>query len=105
MDRHRYLELITSALFDVPIYTTYGRLIADRKFEPAGFAAPLGSKDIHLALDASDDLRVPMPVGGLLRDRFLRLLAHGGEQLDWSAIGELPAEDAGIVDGGRSAAP
>jgi hypothetical protein len=32
-----------------------------------------------------------------LRDRFLTLMAHGGEQLDWSAIGRLPAVDAGIV--------
>jgi hypothetical protein len=38
--------------------------------------------------------RVPMPVGSLLRDRFLTLLARGGEHLDWSAIGRLPAADA-----------
>jgi hypothetical protein len=33
----------------------------------------------------------------LLRDRFLTLMAHGGERLDWSAIGALPAQDAGLV--------
>jgi hypothetical protein len=37
-----------------------------------------------------------MPLASLLRDRFLTLLARGGEQLDWSAIGRLPALDAGI---------
>ena len=36
-----------------------------------------------------------MPLASLLNDRFLRLLASGGEQLDWSAIGELAARDAG----------
>jgi len=39
---------------------------------------------------------VPMPVANLLNDRFQRLIAQGGEKLDWSAIGELAAEDAGL---------
>jgi hypothetical protein len=37
-----------------------------------------------------------MPIASLLRDRFLTLLARGGDQLDWSAIGKLPAADAGL---------
>jgi hypothetical protein len=36
-----------------------------------------------------------MPLASLLHDRFLTLLAQGGEQLDWSAIGQLAAKDAG----------
>jgi 3-hydroxyisobutyrate dehydrogenase-like beta-hydroxyacid dehydrogenase len=92
----RYLEILTATLFDAPIYKTYGQLIATGRFEPAGFAAPLGQKDIRLALAAAEDLRVPMPIASLLRDRFLTLLAHGGDQLDWSAIGKLPAADAGL---------
>ena len=96
VDRRRYLEILTSTLFNAPIYKTYGRLIADGAFEPAGFAAPLGFKDIRLALAAADDLRVPMPLASLLRDRFLTLLAHGGDKLDWSAIGQLAAKDAAV---------
>jgi 3-hydroxyisobutyrate dehydrogenase-like beta-hydroxyacid dehydrogenase len=95
VDRRQYLEILTSTLFDAPVYRTYGALIADRKFEPAGFAAPLGQKDIRLALAAAESLRVPMPLASLLRDRFLTLLAHGGDKLDWSAIGGLAARDAG----------
>jgi 3-hydroxyisobutyrate dehydrogenase-like beta-hydroxyacid dehydrogenase len=96
IDERRYLEILTSTLFDAPIYKTYGELIAARRFEPAGFAATLGQKDIRLVLAAAEDLRVPMPLASLLRDRFLTLLARGGEQLDWSAIGRLPALDAGM---------
>jgi 3-hydroxyisobutyrate dehydrogenase-like beta-hydroxyacid dehydrogenase len=96
IDERRYLEILTSTLFDAPIYRTYGELIAARRFEPAGFAATLGQKDIRLVLAAAEDLRVPMPLASLLRDRFLTLLARGGEQLDWSAIGRLPALDAGM---------
>ena len=95
IDRRQYLELLTSTLFTAPVYKTYGGLIAEEKFEPAGFAAPLGYKDIRLMLAAADRLRVPMPVASLLRDRFLTLLAQGGEALDWSGIGQLAAKDAG----------
>jgi len=93
--RTQYLDILTSTLFDARVYKTYGGLIADGKFEPAGFAAPLGHKDIRLTLAAAEDLRVPMPLASLLRDRFLTLLAHGGDKLDWSAIGQLAAKDAG----------
>jgi 3-hydroxyisobutyrate dehydrogenase-like beta-hydroxyacid dehydrogenase len=98
VNRKQYLDILTSTLFDAPVYKTYGGLISDGKFEPAGFAAPLGQKDIRLTLAAAEDLRVPMPLASLLRDRFLTLLAHGGDKLDWSAIGQLAAKDAG--DGG-----
>jgi 3-hydroxyisobutyrate dehydrogenase-like beta-hydroxyacid dehydrogenase len=97
VDRHAYLDLLTSTLFSAPVYKTYGGLIADRKFQPAGFTAPLGQKDIRLALAAGEALNVPLPLASLLRDRFLTLLAHGGEELDWSAIGALAAKDAGLV--------
>jgi|SRR5271163_1501797 len=96
VDRQAYLELLTATLFNAPVYKTYGRLIVDDKFEPAGFAALLGQKDIRLALAAADALSVPMPLAGLIRDRFLTLVALGGETLDWSAIGALAARDAGI---------
>jgi 3-hydroxyisobutyrate dehydrogenase-like beta-hydroxyacid dehydrogenase len=95
VDRERYLEILTSTLFGAPVYRTYGGLIARGQFEPAGFAAPLGQKDIRLTLAAAEALRVPMPLASLLRDRFLTLLAQGGDHLDWSAIGQLAARDAG----------
>jgi len=76
--------------------SVYGALIAGGRFEPADFAAPLGQKDIRLLLAAAENLGVAMPIASLLRDRFLTLMAHGGEHLDWSAIGGLAAKDAGV---------
>jgi 3-hydroxyisobutyrate dehydrogenase-like beta-hydroxyacid dehydrogenase len=96
VERHQYVDMLTSTLFDAPIYKTYGALIAGGKFEPAGFSAPLGAKDIRLALAAGEELRVPLPLANLLHDRFLTLLAHGGDKLDWSAIGALAGKDAGV---------
>jgi len=97
VDKRQYLEILTSTLFSAPVYKTYGDLIAQEKFEPAGFAVALGHKDIRLVLAAGEELRVPLPLANLLRDRFLNLLAHGGEALDWSAVGALAARDAGAV--------
>ncbi len=95
VNRGQFIDLLTSTIFSAPIYKIYGPLIAEQRFEPAGFAAPLGHKDIRLTLAAAETLRVPMPLASLLRDRFLTLFAHGGERLDWSAITRLAAEDAG----------
>jgi 3-hydroxyisobutyrate dehydrogenase-like beta-hydroxyacid dehydrogenase len=101
LDQQLYLDLLTSTLFDAPVYKTYGRLIVERRFEPAGFAAPLGQKDIRLTLAAAETLNVPLPLASLLRDRFLTLIARGGEALDWSAIGQLAAHDAGLAEKSR----
>src|SRR4051794_9864671 len=98
VDKQEYLDILTSTLFGAPIYKTYGALIAGEQFEPAGFAASLGQKDIRLVLAAAEELQVPMPVASLVRDRFLTLLARGGADLDWSAIGALAAWEAGAAD-------
>jgi len=96
LDQHQYVDFLTSTLFNAPVYKTYGGLIADRKFAPAGFAAPLGFKDNRLVLAAAETLRVPLPLASLIYNRFLTLLARGGEKLDWSAFSQLAAEDAGL---------
>ena len=95
VDKQEYLEILTSTLFGAPVYKTYGGLVARGEFEPAGFAAALGLKDVRLVLAAGEDLQVSLPIASLLRDRFLTLLANGGAHLDWSAIGSLAAWEAG----------
>lgn len=97
IDPHQYLDLMTSSIFNVPVYKNYGAMIAGRKFEPAGFAAHLGQKDTRLVLAAAEELKVPLPFADILRDRFLDLAAHGGGDLDWSAIGSLAAKNAAII--------
>ena len=95
IDPRQYVELLASSIFPAPVYRNYGEQIATRRFEPAGFAAPLGFKDVRLTLAAAEALRVPMPFASILHDRLLRLLAEGGESLDWSALGALAAKDSG----------
>ncbi|WP_077101334.1 NAD(P)-dependent oxidoreductase [Mycobacterium terramassiliense] len=98
IDRQQYVDILTSTLFAAPAYQTYGGLIARQEFEPAGFAASLGLKDVRLVLAAGEQLEVPLPVASLLRDRFLTLVATGGGHLDWSALATLSARDAGSSD-------
>lgn len=95
LDQHQYLEFLTSTLFNAPVYKTYGAIIADKKFQPAGFVAPLGLKDVRLALAAGEQLRVPLPFASVVRDRLLTLIARHGEAIDWSAIAQISAEDSG----------
>jgi 3-hydroxyisobutyrate dehydrogenase-like beta-hydroxyacid dehydrogenase len=82
-------------LFGAPVYKTYGALIAEERYHPAGFKAELGHKDVRLALSAAQQLEAPMPLASLLADRFLTLMAAGGGGLDWSALALVAKRDAG----------
>lgn len=97
IDPHQYIDLLTNTLFAAPIYKTYGNLIADQKYRPAGFRMPLGLKDVSLALDAARAAVVPMPVASVIRDQMMSALAQGYDDADWSALGEIAARNAGLA--------
>ena len=90
------LEVLTGTLFDAPVFRNYGKLMVDGRFKPAGFAAPLGLKDMRLAGESAEKLRVPMPLLSLLRDHLLQTIAVEGEEVDWSGIGLTIDKNAGI---------
>jgi len=95
IDRAQYLDILTNTLFGAPVYKTYGKLIAQEHYTPAGFKAELGYKDVGLALSAARELKAPMPLASFISDRFLALLASRGGDLDWSALALLAKRDAG----------
>ncbi|NIX75526.1 NAD(P)-dependent oxidoreductase [Microvirga terricola] len=97
VDVHRFLEILTETLFSAPIYKTYGTLIADEKYEPAGFKMSLGLKDIRLALAAAEAKTVPMPVASLVKDNLLAGIAQGEGDSDWSALARVIARNAGLA--------
>lgn len=96
LDANLFHEILTSSLFNAPIYKTYGGIIASEKFEPAGFKLPLGLKDNRLLLAAAEENAVAMPMASLVRDRFLAALAQGMGEQDWSAISRISAKEAGL---------
>lgn len=91
-----YLHMLTSTLFASPAYKGYGGLIAEEKFEPAGFKLSLGMKDVGLALEASANSHTPMPFASVLKDNFLDAVAQGDADLDWSALAKVAARRAGL---------
>jgi 3-hydroxyisobutyrate dehydrogenase-like beta-hydroxyacid dehydrogenase len=95
IDRAQVNAQMTETLFACPAYKNYGGQIARHSYEPAGFKADLGLKDIGLALDAGRQAKLPMPLASLLRDRLLALSARGHGHKDWAAIALGPAHDTG----------
>lgn len=96
IDAGELLELFTSTLFSAPVYKNYGAMIAEQRYEPAGFKLNLGLKDISLALEAAGAMSVPMPIASVVRDQCLTGIARGYEDLDWAALGRVCADDAGL---------
>jgi 3-hydroxyisobutyrate dehydrogenase-like beta-hydroxyacid dehydrogenase len=95
VDKQHYVDFLNSTMFGSPAYKIYGALVAADEEPPVGFAAPLGFKDIRLAIAAAEKLGVPMPFASVLHDRFVELLATRGENHDWSAVGRVAFRDAG----------
>lgn len=90
------MEIMNDSLFPGPIYGGYGRMIAGRRYEPAGFRLELGLKDVRLALTESRGAHVPLAFGSVLEDLFVDALAHGQAGEDWSAVTEATRRRAGL---------
>ena len=96
IDRRLAYDVLTNSLFDSRVHKTYGGKIVDERYTPPGFAVPLATKDLRLALAAAEKSQVPMPAASLVHDHLVELAARGWAELDWSALGLLAAVDAGL---------
>lgn len=96
MDLQSFVDVLSNGAFRSPVYANYGRMIADRQYEPAGFSLKLGLKDTELALRAAEAVQAPLPFASVLRDHYLQALAHGHGGLDWSAVAEVARHNAGV---------
>jgi 3-hydroxyisobutyrate dehydrogenase-like beta-hydroxyacid dehydrogenase len=90
-----FLEIMNT-LFASPVLATYGRMIAEEQFEPAGFALRLGLKDVRLALATAEECAAPMPLASLVHDHLLSALAQGQGEMDWSSVTRVLARNAGL---------
>jgi 3-hydroxyisobutyrate dehydrogenase-like beta-hydroxyacid dehydrogenase len=97
LDRAKVADFFGSTLFSAPIYQNYGKLIANKQYEPVGFKAKLGYKDARLAFKLAQQSETPMPVATALHNRLLSAVAKGWGERDWvEAVGRGVTEDAGI---------
>ena len=79
-------ELAGHSAFPGGVYEVYGRLIAAGAFEPAGFAARLGLKDVRLALAAAEAVTTPMPLASQMRDSLLEALTRGEGEKEFGVV-------------------
>ena len=91
-----FYDVFANVFARSPIFDGYAKRIAAEAYEPAGFKAVLGLKDVRLALAAGEASQVPLPIASLLRDHLLSTVALGSGDLDWSVVARLAAERAGI---------
>lgn len=95
LDPQPFIELMTSTMFGGRAHKIYGDKIARQDYA-AGFVLPLVLKDVRLALVEAEKAGVPMPSVGVVRDRLITGIAHGYGELDWTALGLIAAEEAGL---------
>ncbi|WBA42766.1 NAD(P)-dependent oxidoreductase [Hymenobacter canadensis] len=95
LDRQQVYEFFTSTLFNTPIYKGYGKLVAERHYQPVGAAPAIIRKDMRLVLDESRTHLVPMPFANILHDHLSTTVAKG-EQGDWAGFAERITDGAGL---------
>jgi 3-hydroxyisobutyrate dehydrogenase-like beta-hydroxyacid dehydrogenase len=96
VDPKRFLDILTETMFGSRAHKIYGAKIAAQLYAPGGFVFPLALKDVRLALAEAEAAGVPMPSVSVVRDRLITGMARGYAELDWSALGMLAAEEAGL---------
>ena len=89
-------EMLGQTLFACPVYQRYGQMIATKRHTPAAFKLTLGLKDLELVLKTAGEVRAPMPLAGLVRERLVSALAKGRDEMDFSALAIGVLDDAGI---------
>jgi 3-hydroxyisobutyrate dehydrogenase-like beta-hydroxyacid dehydrogenase len=95
LDPQPFIELMTSTMFGGRAHKIYGEKIVRQDYA-AGFVLPLVLKDVRLALAEAEKADVPMPSVSVVRDRLITGIARGYGELDWTALGLIAAEDAGL---------
>jgi 3-hydroxyisobutyrate dehydrogenase-like beta-hydroxyacid dehydrogenase len=86
---------MTGTMFDGRVHKIYGDKILAQSYV-AGFGIPLALKDVRLALAEAEDASTPMPSVSVVRDRLITGIARGYADLDWTALGLIAAEEAGL---------
>jgi 3-hydroxyisobutyrate dehydrogenase-like beta-hydroxyacid dehydrogenase len=86
------LDVLTNTMFDLPVMRTYGAIILEQRFRPAGFAAPWGLKDMRLAGESATALGANMPFLRVLDRNLVATIANEGTDIDWSAIAKTIAD-------------
>jgi 3-hydroxyisobutyrate dehydrogenase-like beta-hydroxyacid dehydrogenase len=95
LDPKVFINIMTSTMFGGRAHKIYGDKIVSQSYA-AGFVLPLVLKDVRLALAEAESAAAPMPSVDVVRDRLITGIARGYADLDWSALGLIAAQEAGL---------
>ncbi|UOQ68129.1 NAD(P)-dependent oxidoreductase [Hymenobacter volaticus] len=95
LERQQVYEFFTTTLFNLPVYKSYGKLVAERHYQPVGAAPAIIRKDLRLVLDEARTHVVPMPFANIIFDQLSATVAKK-EDVDWAGFAERVAENAGL---------
>ncbi len=95
LDPKFFIDFLTSTMFGSRVHKIYGDKIVRQSYAP-GFVMPLVLKDVRLALAEAENAGAPMPSVSVVRDRLITGIARGYAGLDWTALGLIAAEEAGL---------
>ncbi|MDB5111002.1 MAG: 6-phosphogluconate dehydrogenase [Mucilaginibacter sp.] len=97
LDRAKVADFFSSTLFNAPIFQNYGKMIANKQYQPVGFKAKLGYKDARLAFKLSQQCETPMPFASIVHNRLLTAVAKGLGDSDWAeGVSRGVTDDAGL---------
>lgn len=94
-DPQQFVDIMTGTMFDSRVHKNYGSRLIAGSFKP-GLTMPLALKDVRLALAEAELAGAPMPSVGVVRDRLITGIARGHGELDWTALGMVASEEAGL---------
>jgi 3-hydroxyisobutyrate dehydrogenase-like beta-hydroxyacid dehydrogenase len=94
-DPQQFVDIMTGTMFGSRVHRIYGNRIITGDYAP-GLAIPLALKDVRLALAEAERAGAPMPSVSLVRDRMITAIARGHAHLDWTALGLVASEEAGL---------
>jgi 3-hydroxyisobutyrate dehydrogenase-like beta-hydroxyacid dehydrogenase len=95
LDPKPFIDILTHTMFGGRVHRIYGDKIVRQSYA-AGFIMPLALKDVRLALAEADNSGVPLPSVQVVQDRLTTGIARGYADLDWSALGLIAAQEAGL---------
>jgi 3-hydroxyisobutyrate dehydrogenase-like beta-hydroxyacid dehydrogenase len=90
-----FVDILTNTMFGGRAHKIYGGKIVRQSYAP-GFVMPLVLKDVRLALAEAEKAGAPMPSVGVVRDRLITGISRGYADLDWTALGLVAMEEAGL---------
>jgi 3-hydroxyisobutyrate dehydrogenase-like beta-hydroxyacid dehydrogenase len=93
-DPAAFYQMITETIFSSPIYKNYGKIIIEESYDKVGFTSQLGLKDTKLALGLAEETGTPLPLGDLVKNRFIVNHNRNRAHYDWTSIAKVVQEES-----------